>query len=203
MKTLTVTVPDDVARHLDQLGLLNSECSAAWEAVFRDALQRYPAAGRASREEASQPVREEAPIAMTVQTEPPGAPGERPSGDRGEGEWIEEAVRELESLDEEIAEDDLPPVAEVARTAARQLLEALAGGPIAPIIAPTEDGEVSLYFKAPRTLAALCILLDSEGSGTWYSVIPGKEGYGRYANSGELPLDFLRSRLKALASDSP
>ena len=140
---------------------------------------------------------------MTVQTEPPRAPRELPSGDRGEGGWIEEAVRDLEGLDAEIAEDDLPPVAEVARTAARRLLEALAGGPIAPIIAPTEDGEVSLYFKAPQTRAALYILLDGEGSGAWYSVIPGRDGYGRYANSEELLLDFLRSRLKALASDTP
>ena len=198
MKTLTVIVPDDVAQHLDQLGLLESEGGEAWEVVFREALRRYPLASRAPRHGDPLPEGKEAPMAMTIRTEPPSASSGASQQQTEGGGWIEEAMRDLEGIDREVADDGLPEVTEIARKEARRVLEALADGPIAPIVAPTEDGEVSLYFKAPQTRAALYILLSGDGAGAWYSVIRGRDGYGHYANSEELPLDFLRSRLQAL-----
>ena len=114
--------------------------------------------------------------------------------------WLPDALRDLDGMDEEINEEDLPPISDDMRTNARRLLVALGRQPVAPMVCPTEYGEISLYFKARHTRGAIHIVLDNRGEAAWYCVIPGKKGYGRHKDPAELPIDFLLTRLKSLAS---
>ena len=74
------------------------------------------------------------------------------------------------------------------------MLIALSRQPVAPMVCPTEDGEVSVYFKAPGRRGALHLLFDNddwETSGPplriWYGAPPrvksrtsaGPSGSGR------------------------
>ena len=42
------------------------------------------------------------------------------------------------------------------------MLIALSRQPVAPMVCPTEDGEVSVYFKAPGRRGALHLLFDND-----------------------------------------
>ncbi len=114
--------------------------------------------------------------------------------------WLPDALKELESIDEEIAEDELPPVDNAARRALREL----GHQPLTPSVYPPPDGEICLSFsapdKAPETQAVLHVLFGNRGETGWLCAAPGLNAYGRYPNPDALPMDFLRSCLKSLTT---
>ena len=79
------------------------------------------------------------------------------------------------------------------------MLLALNDQAVAPIVHPTEDAEVSLYFKPRDVPAAVQVLLESGGAATWSSTVPGHTANGRCPRSVELPLDLLMRSLQALS----
>ena len=180
MTTVTVKLPDDLAEELRGEGLLEPDAAEVLGALMRDGLRRR-------RTESAVSAREQ-----VAASESEGRAG-------AAGGWLAEALRELDGMDEEIKEEDLPPISNDMRTDARRLLVALGEQPVAPMVCPTEYGEISLYFKAPDTRGAIHIVLDGKGEAAWYCVIPGRKGYGRHKNPAELPIDFLLTRLKTLA----
>ena len=113
--------------------------------------------------------------------------------------WLEEALRELDNVDEDIERDGLPRVSGHARSEARRVLLALKDQAVAPIVYPTEDAEVSLYFKPRGVPTAVQVLLESDGAATWSSTVPGHTANGRCPRSAELPLAALMTSLQALS----
>jgi len=178
--TLHITLPDDRG----PADATNPETLAALEAAFRDALT--PATPMGARDAV------------------PHVSGQ--SGTDALADWLSNALKELEGINEEIAEDELPPVDNEARKAAGSALRKLAHQPLAPSVYPTPDGEICLSFsapdKAPETRAVLHVLFGNRGETGWLCAAPGLNAYGRYPNPAALPTDFLRSCLKSWSQSS-
>ena len=196
MKTITITVPEDVARSLREAGMLAPEGAEALEALFRYCLRRYKAGEVIRTAEGS--LIQKGPSAAQEEVDAVRTEAQEEAG----ASWLPRALRELDGMDEEIEEEGLPEVNEVARSEARKALIALSRQSVAPMVCPTEDGEVSVYFKAPGKRGALHLLFDNDGAAAWFSVGPGKGGYGRHKNAADLPIDFLIDRLRALGGRS-
>ena len=175
--------------------MLAPEGAGALEALFRDCLRRYKADKAIRAAEGSFIPKGPSPKEEVdaVRTE---------AREEARASWLSEALRDLDGMDEEIEEEGLPEVNVVARSEARRVLIALSHQPVAPMVCPTEDGEVSVYFKAPGRRGALHLLFDNDGAAAWFSVGPGKGGYGRHKKGADLPLDFLIDRLRALGAAS-
>ena len=202
MGTIILELPTDLEREAEAAGLLTPEAVAA---MLRENLRRHHLREllRDAREMAGGDI---PPMTMEeIQEEVDAVRVERRAQLRVAAEWLPGALRELDDIDKEIEEEGLPEVNEIARSEARRVLIALSRQPVAPMVCPTEDGEVSVYFKAPGGRGALHLLFDNDGAAAWFSVGPGKGGYGRHKNGADLPMDFLMGRLRALgvaSSDS-
>ena len=183
MTPVIIPLPDDVARAADEAGLLDP---ATVEDMFRARL--------GLRGLASVP----APQRRTTRGPAPGD-AEPDRAENGMG-WLPEALAELESVDEDIAEDGLPPIGPAVRSAARSLLLALRDQKTAPVVYPTEDAEIALYFKPPRISASVMVRLESGGGATWSALVPGHDANGRCEDLAELPLGVLTRSLEALAA---
>ena len=170
MIPLKLELPDALAKRASDAGLLAPE---ALEAMLRDRLRQRSSAD-SSRTERD------------------------PSQRDGRAAWLAEALAELRDLDADIEEDDLPPIGQQVRVEARRVLRGLRGQGIAPVVYPTEDAEISLYFQPPGVPASLQVLLDSGGGATWSAVVPGHQSNGRCERASELPLGLLRRSLSAL-----
>ena len=88
--------------------------------------------------------------------------------EKARASWLPEALRELDSIDAEIEEESLPQVNGEARLEARGVLIALSRRPLAPNVYPTEDGEISVDFKAPDAAGALHVLFDNKDAAAWF-----------------------------------
>ena len=202
MGTIILELPKDLEREAEAAGLLTSEAVAA---MLRENLRQHHLREllRDAREMAGGDI---PPMTMEeIQEEVDAVRVERRAQLRVAAEWLPGTLRELDDIDKEIEEEGLPEVNEIARSEARRVLIALSRQPVAPMVCPTEDGEVSVYFKAPGRRGALHLLFDNDGAAAWFSVGPGKGGYGRHKNGADLPMDFLMGRLRALgvaSSDS-
>ena len=193
---VTLELPEDLQKEAEKAGLLAPD---AVEAMLRENLRRCHL--REMQQDARKMATDGIPP-MTleeIQEEVDAVRAERRAKMGAAAGWLPRALRELDEIDEEIEEDGLPQVNESARSEARRVLLALSSQPLAPNVYPTEDGEISLSFKAPDAPAALHVLLDNQGEAAWFSVIPGMDAYGRFKNPVELPIDFLMTRLRALA----
>ncbi len=126
-------------------------------------------------------------------THPPTTWGSSPSTD-----WLKDALAELESIDDEIAEEALPEIQSHTKDKARAIISALATQSVAPTVYPTMDGEVALYFKSPVTTSSLLILVCNDGQAACFSYIAGKNRRARYEDATELPDEFVKAQLRAL-----
>ena len=79
--------------------------------------------------------------------------------------WLDEALKELEELDDEIDEEELPGIALEVKKEAKRITIELANQPIAPSIYPTQDGEIALHFKSPVSPSTVVVLLSNDGQG--------------------------------------
>lgn len=199
MGTIIIELPKDLEKQAREAGLLTSE---AFAAMLRENLRRHHL--RELLRDAREMAAGDIPPMTTeeVQEEVNAVRAERRAQLHAAADWLPQALRELDVMDEEIEEEGLPEVNEVARSEARRVLIALSRQPVAPMVCPTEDGQVSVYFKAPGRRGALHLLFDNDGAAAWFSVGPGKGGYGRNKNGPDLPIDFLMGRLRALGAAS-
>lgn len=118
--------------------------------------------------------------------------------DPGAG-WLPAALAELDALDEDIAEDGLPPIGPAARSAARDLLLALREHTVASVVYPTEDAEIAIYFRPPRIPASVTVRIEDDGGASWSALVPGHYANGRCEDLAELPLGVLNRSLEALS----
>ena len=174
MRTITITVPEDVARGLREAGLLAPEGAEALEALFRDCLRRHMVGDVIRTADRLLIPKGPPPTLEEIQEEVDAVRAE--GREEARASWLPEALRELDGIDAEIDEEGLPQVNEDARLEARRVLIALSSQPVAPMVCPTEYGDISLYFKTPNARGAIHIVLDNKGEAAWYCVIPGKKG---------------------------
>ncbi len=114
-------------------------------------------------------------------------------------EWFNAALAELNDIDEEVIEENLPEILPHTKDRARSIIVALATQSIAPTVYPTEDGEIALYFKSPVAKSSVLILVGNDGQGACFSYVKGKNRRARYDDASELPDVFVRAQLQRLS----
>lgn len=129
---------------------------------------------------------------------------QRPSGVSSralDSPWIEDALQELDRVDQEAEEEGFPPRSESSKMNARKILLALKAWPFpASAIYPTQDDEVAILFQKPAAKSAVLILCDSDGGGACFSTIAGKKRRIRYDDANDPPDAFLRQELIRLGA---
>ena len=110
----------------------------------------------------------------------------------GRAPWLADAFRELDEIDREVEEDALPEIETGTKTKVANLLRAIArrGVRTAPIVCPTESGEVAVYFDSRAADCAIRIRIGNDGRGSFVCVPERFED--RCAHSGDaadLPRD--------------
>lgn len=113
-------------------------------------------------------------------------------------EWYADALKQLEELDAEVTEEGLPEISFSTKQQAKIIIKELKNQSLAPIIYPTEEGEIVIQFKSPVEPSIVAIELDNDGQGACFSYINGKNRRARYQDSSELPDGFVREQLQLL-----
>lgn len=113
-------------------------------------------------------------------------------------EWYADALKQLEELDAEVTEEGLPEIGSNTKQQAKIIIKELKNQSLAPIIYPTEEGEIVIQFKSPVEPSIVAIELDNNGQGACFSYINGKNRRARYQDSSELPDGFVREQLQLL-----
>ena len=119
-----------------------------------------------------------------------------------EPHWLAEALVALAEVDDEIAEEDLPPVGEATKTEAERIIKALARHPLAPTVYPTQDAEIALHFKAPGRTGTVVILLSDGGRADCHAYVGGTSRRAHYDTSSDLPDAFVLDQLRRLTPPS-
>ena len=90
----------------------------------------------------------------------------------GRSPWIVDALREVEEIHLAVAEDALPEIEPGTKTNVANLLRAIArrGVRTAPIVCPTESGEVAVYFHSRAADCAILIDIGNDGRGSFVCV---------------------------------
>ena len=114
-------------------------------------------------------------------------------------EWFNAALAELNDVDQEVIEENLPEILPHTKDRARSIIVALATQSIAPTVYPTEDGEIALYFKSPVATSAVLIVVGNDGRGACFAHVKGKSRRARYDDASELPDVFVRAQLHQLS----
>ena len=122
-----------------------------------------------------------------------------------ESGWLADALAALAEVDDEIAEEDLPPVGEATKIEAARIIKALARrapAPPAPTIYPTQDAEIALHFKAPGRTGTVVILLSDGGRADCHAYVGGASRRAHYNTSSDLPDAFVLDQLRCLTPPS-
>ncbi len=126
-----------------------------------------------------------------------------------ESRRLADALEELEEIDDETAEENLPQVGEATKVEAERLVRALTRcAPARALLAvyPTQDAGIALHFKAPDRPGAVLVLLRDDGQADCYAYIGGRSRRTHYGTSSDLPdvwiLDQLRRLVPSLAGVS-
>lgn len=112
--------------------------------------------------------------------------------------WYANALKELDELDTEIAEESLPEISADMKKEARRIIEKLKSQPLAPVIYSTEEGEIVIQFKSPAKSSMIAIEINNRGEGAYFCHINGKNRYARYQDCSELPDGFVKEQLQLL-----
>ena len=126
-----------------------------------------------------------------------------------ESRRLADALAELEEIDDETAEEDLPQVGEATKVEAERLVRALTRcAPARALLAvyPTQDAGIALHFKTPDRPGAVLVLLRDDGRADCHAYIGGRSRRTHYGTSSDLPdvwiLDQLRRLTPSLAGVS-
>jgi hypothetical protein len=113
--------------------------------------------------------------------------------------WLDEAIKDLERVDDEARKEGFRAINPVAKLNARHILESvrLAGLP-SPSVYPTEDQEVAILFASEAPGAVVLSLCDSHGGGAYFASIGGKNRRARFDDATDIPRPFLIEELRNL-----
>lgn len=137
-------------------------------------------------------------IGFTVTRETGYPQNQNLSAQDSHAEWYADALKQLEELDAEVAEEGLPEISSKTKQQAEIIIKELKNQSLAPIIYSTEEGEIVIQFKSPVESSIVAIELDNNGQGACFSYINGKNRRARYQDSSELPDGFVREQLQLL-----
>lgn len=116
--------------------------------------------------------------------------------------WLRTALKEIDFVEQEAGEEGIEPPTEIAKSKAREILEAVASPkhkfPI-PTVYAAEDGAIAIIFQRKAIKSSILVLCDSVGGGACFSYILGKKGRARIDDASDLPTAFLLTQLKRLA----
>lgn len=112
--------------------------------------------------------------------------------------WLSIALDQLEHINEEAAEENYPEVDNKSISIARGLLQKLCDNPIEPIVYPSMDGDVSIFFKSQTKSAAVLIRIDNNQQIVCHSSINKYSKRKHYSTTTNLPDDFMKNQLLAL-----
>ena len=114
--------------------------------------------------------------------------------------WLPEAFAALAEVDDEIAEEELPPVDGATKAEAERILKALAwrASALAPTVYPTQDAEIALHFKAPGRTGTVVILLSDSRRADCHAYVDGTSLHKHYNTSFNLPDAFVLNLLRRL-----
>ena len=116
-----------------------------------------------------------------------------------ETRWIDEAIRELGEIDEEIAEDGLPPIKDSAKLLAKRVLVKLdtIGIDNSPYVYPTMDGEIAIDFKS-QNYSLLILIINENNIESYSSFFGGDTEYNNFTAPFKDFFDFMKTQLHRL-----
>ena len=112
--------------------------------------------------------------------------------------WLKDALAQVDRINGEAEEEGYPPIGELAKKNAKHVLSMVGRSSVEPVVYPSMDGEIAIYFKSPVAAAALLILLNNDGGAGSYWSVGGKSQRQRHEDASKLPPDFLSTQLRAL-----
>lgn len=113
---------------------------------------------------------------------------------RNRSTWIMDALREVDEIDQTVKEDSLPEIAPETKARVSNLLRtiALRGTRTAPVVYPTEAGEVAVYFNSRPMSCAILIEIGNDGRGSFVCVTDKEEDRcAYYCDSSNLSHNIL------------
>ena len=112
--------------------------------------------------------------------------------------WLKDAFAQVDRINREAEEEGYPRIGELAKKNAKHVLSMAGRSSVEPVVYPSMDGEIAIYFKSPVAAAALLILLNNDGGAGSYWSVGGKSQRRRHEDAAKLPPDFLSTQLRAL-----
>jgi hypothetical protein len=116
--------------------------------------------------------------------------------------WLEDALAQVDLVNQEAEMEEYPPIGELAKRNARHVLAVAGRSVIEPEVYPSMDGEIAIYFKSPAVVAGLLILLDNDGGAGCYWSVSGKSERHYYEDAAKLSPYFLSVLLRALGGSA-
>jgi len=116
-----------------------------------------------------------------------------------ETRWIDGAIKELCEIDEEIAEDGLPPIKDSAKLLAKRVLVKLdtMGIDNSPYVYPTMDGEIAIDFKS-QNYSLLILIINKNNIESYSSFFNSDTEYNNFTAPFEDFFDFMKTQLHRL-----
>ena len=113
--------------------------------------------------------------------------------------WIDDAIKQLGEIDEEIAEEGYPSINDNTKKTAKKILDVLnsEGMEYDPVVYPTTEGEIAIDFRS-RNYSMLILVINEKSFETYSSVFNGATEYHSFTPPFKEFNDFIVSQLQAL-----
>ena len=117
--------------------------------------------------------------------------------------WIDDAIKQLGEIDEEIAEEGFPPINDNAKKTAKKILNILnsEGMEYAPFVYPTTEGEIEINLKS-RNYSLVILVISEKNVETYSSLFNSATECHSFTPPFKKFNDFIVSQLRALRKTS-
>ena len=117
--------------------------------------------------------------------------------------WIDDAIKQLSELDEEIAEEGYPSINDSMKKTARKILDILnsEGMEYAPFVYPTTEGEIEINIKS-RNYSLVILVISEKYVETYSSLFNNATECHNFTAPFKEFNDFIVSQLRALRKTS-
>ena len=114
---------------------------------------------------------------------------------KSKSKWFDEAIKQFCEIDEEIAEDGLPPIKDSAKLLAKRVLVKLdtMGIDNSPYIYPTMDGEIAIDFKS-QNYTLLVLIINENNIESYSSFFNSNTEYNSFTAPFEDFFDFMKTQ---------
>ena len=117
--------------------------------------------------------------------------------------WIDDAMKQLGEVDEEIAEEGYPSISDNTKKTAKKILDILnsEGMEHAPFVYPTTEGEIEINLKS-RNYSLVILVISEKNVETYSSLFNGATECHSFTPPFKEFNDFIVSQLLALRKTS-